>query len=29
MRKGENPAEVLDKIRDKVADLNDNILPKV
>ncbi|GAA3986923.1 efflux RND transporter permease subunit [Mucilaginibacter dorajii] len=28
MRKGENPAEVLDKIRDKVKDLNDNILPK-
>ncbi|MBD1366824.1 efflux RND transporter permease subunit [Mucilaginibacter sp. ZT4R22] len=28
MRKGENPAEVLAKIRDKVADLNDNILPK-
>jgi cobalt-zinc-cadmium resistance protein CzcA len=28
MRKGENPALVLDKIREKVADLNDNILPK-
>jgi cobalt-zinc-cadmium resistance protein CzcA len=28
MRKGENPAEVLNKIRDKVKDLNDNILPK-
>jgi cobalt-zinc-cadmium resistance protein CzcA len=28
MRKGENPAEVLDRIRDKVKDLNDNILPK-
>jgi cobalt-zinc-cadmium resistance protein CzcA len=29
MRKGENPAEVLDRIRDKVKDLNDNILPKM
>jgi len=28
MRKGENPSEVLDKIRAKVKDLNDNILPK-
>ena len=28
MRKGENPAEVLDRVRDKVKDLNDNILPK-
>ncbi|RKR80022.1 cobalt-zinc-cadmium resistance protein CzcA [Mucilaginibacter gracilis] len=28
MRKGENPAEVLEKIRDKVKDLNENILPK-
>jgi cobalt-zinc-cadmium resistance protein CzcA len=28
MRKGENPAVVLDKIREKVADLNENILPK-
>ncbi|QEC80333.1 efflux RND transporter permease subunit [Mucilaginibacter ginsenosidivorax] len=28
MRKGENPAEVLNRIRDKVKDLNDNILPK-
>jgi cobalt-zinc-cadmium resistance protein CzcA len=28
MRKGENPAEVLNKIRDKVTDLNDNILPR-
>lgn len=28
MRKGENPAEVLKRIRDKVADLNNNILPK-
>ena len=28
MRKGENPALVLDKIREKVADLNENILPK-
>ena len=28
MRKGENPALVLDKIRDKVKDLNENVLPK-
>ncbi|MEO8885978.1 MAG: CusA/CzcA family heavy metal efflux RND transporter [Mucilaginibacter sp.] len=28
MRKGENPSEVLTRIRDKVKDLNDNILPK-
>lgn len=28
MRKGENPADVLDKIRDKVTDLNENVLPK-
>src|ERR1700754_2850784 len=28
MRKGENPAEVLKRIRDKVTDLNDNVLPK-
>ena len=28
MRKGENPAEVLTSIRAKVAELNDNILPK-
>lgn len=28
MRKGENPAEVLERVRDKVKDLNDNILPK-
>lgn len=28
MRKGENPAEVLDRVRDKVKDLNDNVLPK-
>lgn len=28
MRKGENPAAVLDKIRAKVTDLNDNILPR-
>ena len=28
MRKGENPSEVLDAVRAKVADLNDNILPK-
>jgi cobalt-zinc-cadmium resistance protein CzcA len=28
MRKGENPAEVLDRVRDKVKDLNENILPK-
>ena len=28
MRKGENPAEVLKRIQDKVKDLNENILPK-
>lgn len=28
MRKGENPAEVLTRVREKVKDLNDNILPK-
>ncbi|NCD72003.1 efflux RND transporter permease subunit [Mucilaginibacter agri] len=28
MRKGENPAEVLERVRDKVKDLNENILPK-
>src|ERR1019366_8150288 len=28
MRKGENPAEVLKKIEEKVKDLNENILPK-
>jgi len=28
MRKGENPAKVLDLVRDKVKDLNDNVLPK-
>ena len=28
MRKGENPSEVLERVRDKVKDLNDNILPK-
>ena len=28
MRKGENPAEVLDRIQDKVNELNKNILPK-
>ena len=28
MRKGENPAEVLKKIQDKVKDLNENVLPK-
>jgi len=28
MRKGENAAEVLDGIHKKVADLNDNVLPK-
>ncbi|MES2112518.1 MAG: CusA/CzcA family heavy metal efflux RND transporter [Bacteroidota bacterium] len=28
MRKGENPAKVLDLVRDKVKELNDNILPK-
>lgn len=28
MRKGENPGEVLERIRDKVKDLNENILPR-
>ena len=28
MRKGENPTDVLDKIHDKVTELNTNILPK-
>jgi cobalt-zinc-cadmium resistance protein CzcA len=28
MRKGENPSEVLDLVRAKVKELNDNILPK-
>ncbi len=28
MRKGENPAEVLKRIQDKVKELNDNVLPK-
>jgi cobalt-zinc-cadmium resistance protein CzcA len=28
MRKGENPAEVLERIQAKVKDLNENILPK-
>lgn len=28
MRKGENPAEVLHRIEEKVKDLNENILPK-
>jgi cobalt-zinc-cadmium resistance protein CzcA len=28
MRKGENPAEVLQRIQDKVKELNENILPK-
>ncbi len=28
MRKGENPSEVLQRIRDKVKDLNENILPR-
>jgi cobalt-zinc-cadmium resistance protein CzcA len=28
MRKGENPAEVLERVRAKVAELNNNILPK-
>jgi heavy metal efflux system protein len=28
MRKGENPADVLQRIRDKVTDLNQNVLPK-
>ncbi|MCC8410129.1 CusA/CzcA family heavy metal efflux RND transporter [Mucilaginibacter sp. UR6-1] len=28
MRKGENPADVLVRIKDKVQDLNENVLPK-
>ena len=28
MRKSENPAEVLDRVREKVKDLNENILPR-
>lgn len=28
MRKGENPSEVLDRVREKVKDLNENVLPK-
>ena len=28
LRKGENPSEVLEKIKDAVKDLNDNVLPK-
>ncbi len=28
MRKGENPSEVLDRVRAKVKDLNENVLPK-
>jgi cobalt-zinc-cadmium resistance protein CzcA len=28
MRKGENPSEVLQRIEDKVKDLNENVLPK-
>jgi len=28
MRKGENPGEVLDRVREKVNELNNNILPK-
>lgn len=28
MRKGENPSEVLERVREKVKDLNENILPK-
>ncbi len=28
MRKGENPAEVLDRVRAKVKELNDTVLPK-
>ncbi|MEO6355682.1 MAG: efflux RND transporter permease subunit, partial [Ferruginibacter sp.] len=28
MRKGENPSEVLDNVRAKIKDLNENILPK-
>ena len=28
MRKGENPSEVLERVRNKVKDLNENVLPK-
>ena len=28
MRKGENPSEVLDRVHEKIEDLNDHILPK-
>ncbi|MBE7171928.1 MAG: efflux RND transporter permease subunit [Williamsia sp.] len=28
MRKGENPSEVLDRVHEKIKDLNDHILPK-
>jgi len=28
MRKGENPSEVLDRVHEKIAELNKNILPK-
>jgi cobalt-zinc-cadmium resistance protein CzcA len=28
MRKGENPSEVLERVREKIDDLNNNILPK-
>jgi cobalt-zinc-cadmium resistance protein CzcA len=28
MRKGENPAQVLERVREKVKDLNENVLPK-
>src|SRR6195952_2997527 len=28
MRKGENPSEVLERVREKIVDLNNNILPK-
>lgn len=28
MRKGENPSEVLERVREKVKDLNENVLPK-
>ncbi len=28
MRKGENPGEVIANLKDKIADLNQNVLPK-
>lgn len=28
MRKGENPSEVLGRLKEKIADLNENVLPK-